>query len=273
MIKYILTVVFLVVLLIIIPSSLDKTIAAQSVIKWDFDAEVLAKKICKENNWLFQIECIRPASQKYFRHFRFFEVVKPIDNVKANLLILVVSQEQKYYILHQTLSFEEIEIKESFYPQGKEQALEMAALKEELSKDYKLWLPYYSLKSMIFEEDRDNLLWKIFFSYNRPALRAFPGPVYGENDTAPFILMPQDKLLSDTEDRNLTRTIQLRHPLRLEIEKLISLLGDDNWQVREKATKDLIAIGKPVMSLVKKALDNTDPEIVLRAHSILDKIK
>ncbi len=60
--------------------------------------------------------------------------------------------------------------------------------------------------------------------------------------------------------------------LKEEINKLIVDLGNDEWSIREKATKSLIEIGKPAVPALEKALDHKDPEVRLRAKIILDEI-
>ncbi len=241
--------------------------------KWGFEPVNLARQICKKNNWQFKGEYADPAGQKYFTHFRFFEIIKPIDESKANSLILVVSVEQKDYLLHQTLGFEEIETKESFYPANKEEAMEMAMLKERLSQDYDLWSPFYSLVSRIVEEDRDNLLWRIALTYSRPALRTLVGPVCDQNEKPSLVIVPDGKSSALPQERCFKRTIQLIHPLVFEIEKLIGLLGNDDWSIREKATHELIAIGRPVVTVLEKEVSyNPDPEVRMRAGMILEKV-
>jgi hypothetical protein len=56
------------------------------------------------------------------------------------------------------------------------------------------------------------------------------------------------------------------------INELIKQLGDDDWKVREKATEELIKIGKPAIEQVKEALGSKDPEVRQRANHIIDKI-
>jgi HEAT repeat protein len=60
-----------------------------------------------------------------------------------------------------------------------------------------------------------------------------------------------------------------------QIEKLIKQLGDDSFDVREKATKALVEIGAPALPLLRKAAadTNADIEIRNRAKAIIDKIK
>jgi len=57
-----------------------------------------------------------------------------------------------------------------------------------------------------------------------------------------------------------------------KINKLISELGDDNWQTREKATEELTNIGEPAITVLKEALKHEDPEVRMRAKFILDII-
>ncbi len=58
-----------------------------------------------------------------------------------------------------------------------------------------------------------------------------------------------------------------------KIAALITQLGDDDYEVREKATKDLIARGAIVRGKVREALESTDPEVKKRAEQIMEAIK
>jgi len=59
-----------------------------------------------------------------------------------------------------------------------------------------------------------------------------------------------------------------------QIEQLVKQLGDDSFDVREKATKELIEIGAPALPQLRKAIkDNKDLELRNRAKAIIDKIK
>jgi len=60
--------------------------------------------------------------------------------------------------------------------------------------------------------------------------------------------------------------------LKIKIEALIKKLGDDDWQTREKAQKELEEIGASAEPSLKKALQTSDPEIVHRVHQILEAI-
>jgi hypothetical protein len=53
---------------------------------------------------------------------------------------------------------------------------------------------------------------------------------------------------------------------------LIALLGNDDFEVREKATQELIALGKAVVPIVTEVLNSSDPEVATRARTVLDEI-
>jgi hypothetical protein len=161
--------------------------------------------------------------------------------------------------IDKTSSLEEMEIKDIEPPANRDKALETALQNELSSEGYKAWSPYYDLISKAVEEDRNNLLWKVVLSYHSPIVRSMPGPVKGN------LILPKAN--------DLIRIIKLPYPLKQEIENLIKLLGADDWETREKATQDLIAIGRPAVGLVKEALNSTDPEVKMRARLILGSIK
>jgi hypothetical protein len=50
-------------------------------------------------------------------------------------------------------------------------------------------------------------------------------------------------------------------------------LGDADFDTREKASRDLVAAGRPAMNFLKNALTSTDPEIARRARLCLDEIE
>jgi hypothetical protein len=58
-----------------------------------------------------------------------------------------------------------------------------------------------------------------------------------------------------------------------KIEELIKQLGDEDWKIREEATKELIEIGKPAVFPLIDALDAEDPEIRSRAENILSQLE
>jgi HEAT repeat protein len=57
-----------------------------------------------------------------------------------------------------------------------------------------------------------------------------------------------------------------------KIKELIKRLGDDAFAVREKATEDLVALGKAALPLLREATSNPDLEIVCRARRCIERI-
>jgi len=57
-----------------------------------------------------------------------------------------------------------------------------------------------------------------------------------------------------------------------KIDALLELLGDDAWTLREKATRDLIALGRPAVPKLRDAVRSTDAEVKWRAAHILRQI-
>jgi len=58
-----------------------------------------------------------------------------------------------------------------------------------------------------------------------------------------------------------------------EVAKLIKQLGDNDYAVREAATKALSAKGPAVKALVEAAAKSEDPEIKQRAAQVLEAVK
>jgi hypothetical protein len=58
-----------------------------------------------------------------------------------------------------------------------------------------------------------------------------------------------------------------------QIAKLVKQLGDDDFDTREKATKDLEKIGNPALEALRKAAQDSDSEIKTRAKKILEKVE
>lgn len=54
-----------------------------------------------------------------------------------------------------------------------------------------------------------------------------------------------------------------------KVEKLIAQLGAESYVDREKAQKELIAMGKSIAPILKKHLNNRDPEIRQRLEEII----
>jgi hypothetical protein len=62
-------------------------------------------------------------------------------------------------------------------------------------------------------------------------------------------------------------------PLDMEkVRLLIRQLGDDSFEVREKATQALIKMGEPAVPFLRQAAKSTDPEVVRRAERCLQAI-
>ncbi len=62
-------------------------------------------------------------------------------------------------------------------------------------------------------------------------------------------------------------------PTEQEIARAVRQLGDNEFGVREQASKFLWEAGKPAEPALKEALKSVDQEIVQRARAILDKFK
>jgi len=58
--------------------------------------------------------------------------------------------------------------------------------------------------------------------------------------------------------------------LRNEVEELVKQLSDEDWHIRENATRRLLKIGLPVLPFIKKALGSGDEEVRYRAERILN---
>src|SRR5947209_13045236 len=59
---------------------------------------------------------------------------------------------------------------------------------------------------------------------------------------------------------------------RLHIQTLIRKLGDDDFDVREKTTADLKAMGPAVRPMLREALQDPDPEVRFRAQRCLTSL-
>src|SRR5262245_38058551 len=56
------------------------------------------------------------------------------------------------------------------------------------------------------------------------------------------------------------------------VKKLIDQLGDERFEVRETATKELINLGVVAVPGLRLALEHVDPEVRMRARRVLDVI-
>jgi WD40 repeat protein len=68
-------------------------------------------------------------------------------------------------------------------------------------------------------------------------------------------------------------TTMLKAPDRERIEKLIRRLGNESFREREKAARDLEAIGPMALDLVRQAVSHRDPEISRRAARLVDLLE
>jgi hypothetical protein len=62
-------------------------------------------------------------------------------------------------------------------------------------------------------------------------------------------------------------------PSKEKIDKLIEQMGSDDFKERDKATKDLSAIGVPALEALRKAAKSDDAEVRKRAEEIIPKIE
>jgi hypothetical protein len=59
---------------------------------------------------------------------------------------------------------------------------------------------------------------------------------------------------------------------RRKVDALVEQLGDDAWETREKATHDLIALGRPAVARLSEVLKSADAEVRWRAAHVLKEI-
>ena len=59
---------------------------------------------------------------------------------------------------------------------------------------------------------------------------------------------------------------------RSQIEKLIKQLGDDSFAARQKAAKELEAIGEPALDLLRHAAGDADREVSKQATELVERI-
>ncbi|MHC5077447.1 MAG: hypothetical protein ACYTHN_00400 [Planctomycetota bacterium] len=64
---------------------------AKAEVDWRFDPASLAREICGKNGWPVLGELATPLTRKWIRHFRFFEILKPINGSKAHVVVLVTT--------------------------------------------------------------------------------------------------------------------------------------------------------------------------------------
>jgi hypothetical protein len=101
-------------------------------------------------------------------------------------------------------------------------------------------------------------------------------PGAGAADTAEDPIVNDEAALKRaglaTDGEALVRFFRRRSPTEADLAKLratIKKLGDDSFEVREKASADLIAAGRVAIPLLKEALQSDDLEIARRARDCL----
>jgi hypothetical protein len=57
------------------------------------------------------------------------------------------------------------------------------------------------------------------------------------------------------------------------VRALVRKLGDESYDVRESAARDLVALGSAVIPLLRQALRDADPEVARRASGCLDRLE
>jgi hypothetical protein len=83
---------------------------------------------------------------------------------------------------------------------------------------------------------------------------------------------------SDAAAAGFAVTLELKEPgandpsIGKKAEELIEKLGDDSWELREKATREMITLGRPAVAKLQEALRSADAEVKWRAGHILREI-
>jgi len=111
------------------------------------------------------------------------------------------------------------------------------------------------------------------------------GPLYGVEPVNPAPVAPKpppppvqedarqkiDKLINDylAAQSPAPATAELKE----KIARLIKELGDNEWSVREAASKALVDIGQPALAALKEALKSKDAEVAMRAREAVEKIE
>jgi len=106
-------------------------------------------------------------------------------------------------------------------------------------------------------------------------------PVYGVRVDPGFIapVAPKPRHPADDEARRkagqlIEQYLASQNPppagdeLKARIDKLIKDLGANEWDVREKASKELSGIGRPSLDALKEAARSKDPEVAQRAADL-----
>src|SRR5579859_2277824 len=83
---------------------------------------------------------------------------------------------------------------------------------------------------------------------------------------------------SDSAAAGFLLTVDLKEPgaddetISKKVATLVEQLGDDEWETRERATRELIAIGRPAVARLSESVRSKDAEIQWRSSHILRQI-
>jgi hypothetical protein len=83
---------------------------------------------------------------------------------------------------------------------------------------------------------------------------------------------------SDAAAAGCLVTVDLKEPgasdesVAKKVATLVEQLGDDEWEIREKATRELIAVGRPAVARLSESVQSKDAEIKWRSTHILKQI-
>lgn len=82
---------------------------------------------------------------------------------------------------------------------------------------------------------------------------------------------------SGTQDREPEHAparppVKLTPELKREIERLIADLGDNHYKTREKAEKELLAIGEAARPQLEAHRSHIDPEVRFRVQKVLERL-
>lgn len=109
-----------------------------------------------------------------------------------------------------------------------------------------------------------------------PARLVLKGALPGEGFALSFDLEVRDPASSALA---FSADVELREPGEAtagdarRIEELVAKLGDDSWEVRERATEELIRAGKPAVPKLREAAESADAEVKWRAAHALREIQ
>jgi hypothetical protein len=114
---------------------------------------------------------------------------------------------------------------------------------------------------------------KLLFATLVAGLLLVEGARPADGDAAPA----EERVLKQaglgTDDAALLDFFRKRTPKEAEVRDLVKKLGDDDFQVREKASRGLVALGPVAEPYLREALSSCDPEVARRAEECLKNIR